>query len=70
MWCLPVIDRLKRLFSNPIDAELLHWHVNRKMDGKFHTLRMVGSRNILTLLIRRTSLMIQEISSLDLTRME
>jgi hypothetical protein len=29
-----VIDRLKRMFSNPWDAELLLWHVNRKTDGK------------------------------------
>jgi hypothetical protein len=26
MWCLPVIDRLKRVFSNPRDAELVRWH--------------------------------------------
>jgi hypothetical protein len=31
---LHVIDRLKRMFSNPRDAELLLWHVNRKTDGK------------------------------------
>jgi hypothetical protein len=29
-----VIDRLKRMFSNPRDAELLLWHVNHKTDGK------------------------------------
>jgi hypothetical protein len=29
-----MIDRLKRMFSNPRDAELLLWHVNRKTDGK------------------------------------
>jgi hypothetical protein len=34
MWYLPVIDRLKRMFSNPRDAELLLWHVNRKTDEK------------------------------------
>ena len=34
MWYLPVIDRLKRLFSNPRDAELLLWHSSRKKDGK------------------------------------
>jgi hypothetical protein len=34
MWYLPVIDRLKCMFSNPRDAELLLWHVNRKTDGK------------------------------------
>jgi hypothetical protein len=34
MWYLPMIDRLKRMLSNPRDAELLLWHVNRKMDGK------------------------------------
>jgi hypothetical protein len=26
MWYLPVIDRLKRVFSNPRDAELVCWH--------------------------------------------
>jgi hypothetical protein len=26
MWYLPVINCLKRLFSNPRDAELVHWH--------------------------------------------
>jgi hypothetical protein len=36
----------------------------------FDTLRMVHSRNILILLIRRTSLIIEEISGLDLARME
>jgi hypothetical protein len=34
MWYLPVIDRLKRMFSNPRDAELLIWHANRNIDGK------------------------------------
>ncbi len=34
MWYLLVIDRLKHMFSNPRDAELLLWHVNHKMDGK------------------------------------
>jgi hypothetical protein len=32
MWYLPVIDRLKCIFSNPRDAEMLIRHVNRKMD--------------------------------------
>jgi hypothetical protein len=26
MWYLPVIDRLKRVFSNPRDVELVRWH--------------------------------------------
>jgi hypothetical protein len=26
MWYLLVIDHLKRLFSNPRDAELMRWH--------------------------------------------
>jgi hypothetical protein len=34
MWYLPVIDRLKHMFSNPRDAKLLLWHVNRKTNGK------------------------------------
>jgi hypothetical protein len=48
----------------------LLWHVNRKTDGRFDTLRMADNGNNLILLIRRTSLMIQEISDLDLARME
>jgi hypothetical protein len=38
MWYLPVIDRLKRMFSNPRDAEILLCHVNRKTDGKIRHL--------------------------------
>jgi hypothetical protein len=34
MWYLPVINRLKRMFTNSRNVELLLWHVNRKMDGK------------------------------------
>jgi hypothetical protein len=34
MWYLPVIDRLKHMFSNPRDAELLLWNVNCKTDEK------------------------------------
>jgi hypothetical protein len=34
MWYLPVIDRLKHIFSNARDVELLLWHVNGKTDGK------------------------------------
>jgi hypothetical protein len=34
MWHLPVIDHLKRMFSDPRDAELLLWHVNCMTDGK------------------------------------
>lgn len=35
MWYLPVIDRLKRLFSNPREAELMRWHAeNRKQNNK------------------------------------
>jgi len=36
MWYLPVIDRLKRLFSNPNTAKLMTWHDDRplKNDGK------------------------------------
>jgi hypothetical protein len=26
MWYLPVIDRLKHVFSNPRDVELVRWH--------------------------------------------
>jgi hypothetical protein len=36
MWYLPMIDHLKRLFSNPRDAQLLLWHMKRKTDGKIH----------------------------------
>jgi hypothetical protein len=34
MWYLPMIDHLKRMFSNLTDAELLLWRVKCKMDGK------------------------------------
>jgi hypothetical protein len=35
MWYLRVIDRLKRLFSNPREAELMRWHAeNRKQNNK------------------------------------
>jgi hypothetical protein len=33
MWYLLVIDRLKRMFSNAREAQLLLWHVQRKSDG-------------------------------------
>jgi hypothetical protein len=34
MWYLPIIDRLKRMFSNAREAQLLLWHVQWKRDGK------------------------------------
>jgi hypothetical protein len=37
IWYLPVIDRLKRLFSSARDAKLMIWHAapdGRKKDGK------------------------------------
>jgi hypothetical protein len=30
MWYLPVIDHLKRVFSNPRDAELVRWHFEKR----------------------------------------
>jgi hypothetical protein len=30
MWYLPVIDHLKRVFSNPRDAELVCWHSEKR----------------------------------------
>jgi hypothetical protein len=30
MWYLPVIDRLKHVFSNPRDAELVRWHSEKR----------------------------------------
>jgi hypothetical protein len=30
MWYLPVIDRLKHVFSNPRDAELVRWHFEKR----------------------------------------
>src|SRR5207244_10268399 len=30
MWYLPVIARLKCLFSNPRDSELMSWHFNKR----------------------------------------
>jgi hypothetical protein len=34
LWYLTVIDRLKLMFSNPREAQLLLWHVQWKRDGK------------------------------------
>jgi hypothetical protein len=34
MWYLPVIDLLKRMFSNAREAQLLLWHAQRKRDEK------------------------------------
>ena len=36
IWYLPVVDRLRCLFANPDDAELMTWHASdeRKDDGK------------------------------------
>ena len=36
MWYLPMVDRLRFLFANPEDAELMCWHGSdeRKHDGK------------------------------------
>jgi hypothetical protein len=33
MWYLPVIDHLKRVFSNPRDAELVHWHSEKRREN-------------------------------------
>jgi hypothetical protein len=33
MWYLPVIDCLKCVFSNPRDAELVHWHSEKHMEN-------------------------------------
>jgi hypothetical protein len=30
MWYLPVIDHLKRVFSNSRDAELVHWYSEKR----------------------------------------
>nr|GFA39715.1 hypothetical protein [Tanacetum cinerariifolium] len=35
LWYLSIIPRLKKLYANPKDAKLLHWHAEeRKTDGK------------------------------------
>jgi hypothetical protein len=34
MWYIPIIDRLKCMFSNAREAQLWLWHVQRKRDGK------------------------------------
>jgi hypothetical protein len=36
MWYLPVVDRLRCLFANPEDSELMCWHASSKRinDGK------------------------------------
>jgi hypothetical protein len=33
MWYLLVIDHLKRMFSNPRDAELVHWHSEKHREN-------------------------------------
>jgi hypothetical protein len=33
MWYLPVIDHLKCVFSKPRDAELVHWHSEKRMEN-------------------------------------
>jgi hypothetical protein len=33
MWYLLVIDRLKHAFSNPRDAEFVHWHSEKRMEN-------------------------------------
>jgi hypothetical protein len=33
MWYLPVIDRLKHVFSNPRDAELVRWHSEKHSEN-------------------------------------
>jgi uncharacterized Zn finger protein (UPF0148 family) len=33
MWYLPVIDLLKCVFSNPRDAELVHWHSKKRREN-------------------------------------
>jgi hypothetical protein len=30
MWCLPVINHLKRVFSNPRDVKLVRWHSEKR----------------------------------------
>jgi hypothetical protein len=42
MWYLLVIDRLKCVFSNPRDMELVRWHSEkrRKIMRRFDTLQM------------------------------
>ncbi|GKB03593.1 transposon protein, CACTA, En/Spm sub-class [Tanacetum coccineum] len=35
LWYLPIMPRLKKLYANPKDAKLLHWHAEeRKNNGK------------------------------------
>jgi hypothetical protein len=33
IWYLPAIDRLKRVFSNPRDAELVCWHSEKRREN-------------------------------------
>ena len=70
MWYLPMIDRLKRMFSTPGDTEMLLWHVNRKIDGKIRYPADGRQWKQFDLAHQWTALMIQEISGLDLARME
>lgn len=30
VWYLPVTDRIKKMFANPTEAELLCWHVTKR----------------------------------------
>jgi uncharacterized Zn finger protein (UPF0148 family) len=33
MWYLPLIDHLKRVFSNPRDAKLVRWHSEKRREN-------------------------------------
>jgi hypothetical protein len=50
MWYLPVIDRLKHVFSNPRDAELVRWYYEKrkKIIRRFDTLQMeLSGKNLI-----------------------
>jgi hypothetical protein len=70
MWYLPIIDRLKLIFSNAREAQILLWHVQRKRDGKIRHPGDGRQWKHLTLAMRRTFLMIQGILDLVLAPME
>jgi hypothetical protein len=70
MWYLPVIDRLKRMFSNAREAQLLLGMFNERGMERSDILLMIGNENISILAMRRTSLTIQGILDLVLAPME
>jgi hypothetical protein len=68
IWYLPIIDRLKHMFSIARDAQLLLWHVQQKRDGMIRHPADGSQWHVQQK--RRTSLMIHGILDLVLAPME